>query len=55
MAVVKVVELQDHDGNIIHPHTEAKVVFLPDGSTLEENMNENIIEEDVRTLFNNSR
>lgn len=54
MAVVKVVEFQDSDGNIIHPHTEAKGVFLPDGSTLEERMNENISEEDVRTLFNNS-
>lgn len=54
MAVVKIVELQDADGNIVHPHTEAKGVFLPDGSTLEQHMNEDILEDDVRTLFNNS-
>lgn len=53
MAVVKVVELQDSDGNIVHPHTEAKAVFLPDGSNLEKELNDGILKEDVRTLFAN--
>jgi len=52
MAVVKVVEMQDADGNILHPHTEAKVTFLKDGKSLEEALEEEIIEEDIKNLFN---
>lgn len=37
MAVSKV-EIQDDAGNVYHPHTEAAVVFLKDGSTVEQNV-----------------
>ena len=36
MAVKKNVEVQDHEGNIYYPHTAAKVVFLENGMSLEE-------------------
>ena len=41
MAVRKVVELQDHGGNIIH--------------NLEEHMSEDITEEELRALFNHTQ
>lgn len=55
MAVRKVVELQDHSGNIIHPHTEAIAVFMSDGHNLEEHMSEDITEEELRALFNHTQ
>ena len=55
MAVVKKVEMQDSDGNIIHPHTEAAVVFLGDGSTLEEALKKDVSEAEIKAIFNNNR
>ncbi len=51
MAVIKKVELQDHEGNIIHPHTEAGLVFMNDGKTLDEVVNEDITEEEIRAII----
>lgn len=55
MAAIKRVELQDSDGNIIHPHTDAGVVFMGDGSTLEDNLKGGISEEEIKAIFNNNR
>ncbi|MEG2787337.1 MAG: hypothetical protein RR942_05895 [Romboutsia sp.] len=33
---VKKIEIQDDKGNVYHPHTSANVVFLKDGSNLED-------------------
>lgn len=35
---IKKIEIQDHQGNIYHPHTDAKVVFTSDGKTVEESI-----------------
>lgn len=51
MAVMKKVELQDHEGNIIHPHTETSVVFMNDGKTLDEAMKEDVTEEEIRVII----
>lgn len=51
MAVVKVVEMQDADGNIIHPHTEAKATFFEDGKSLEDKIKEDVLETDIRNIF----
>lgn len=34
--VTKKIEIQDHNGNIYHPHTTSDVVFMKDGKKLEE-------------------
>lgn len=54
MAAKKIVELQDADGNIIHPHTEDSAVFMDDGRTLKQHLSEEIIEEDVRAIFSSN-
>lgn len=51
MAVVKKVELQDHEGNIVHPHTEAVLVFLSDGGTIESILSDGVTEEDIRAII----
>lgn len=51
MAVIKKIELQDHEGNIIHPHTETSLVFMNDGKTLDEVMNEEVTEEEIRAII----
>ena len=30
----RIEELQDHEGNVIYPQTDARGVWLPDGNTL---------------------
>ncbi|WP_195938757.1 hypothetical protein [Romboutsia sp. 1001713B170131_170501_G6] len=35
---IKKVEIQDHEGNVYHPHTDAKVVFTSDGKSVEEEL-----------------
>lgn len=32
----KKIEIQDHQGNVYHPHTDANVVYMPDGKTVKE-------------------
>lgn len=32
----KKIEIQDHQGNVYHPHTDANVVFMSDGKTVKE-------------------
>lgn len=34
------VELQDADGNIVHPHTDADIVWMQDGKTAEQAISE---------------
>lgn len=51
MAGVKRIEMQDHDGNIIHPHTEACIVFMSDGTPVESELTESLTEEDIRNIF----
>lgn len=51
MAMIKKIELQDHEGNIIHPHTETSLVFMNDGKTLDEVMNEEVTEEEIRAII----
>ncbi|MCM1121841.1 MAG: hypothetical protein NC416_04590 [Eubacterium sp.] len=55
MAKIMRVEMQDSDGNIVHPHTEAKVVFLEDGTTLEQKLTEDVSKDEIRNIFNNDR
>ena len=31
-------ELQDNEGNVVYPHTEASVVFCSDGGTVQEKL-----------------
>ncbi len=51
MARVKRVEMQDAEGNIMHPHTEAVVVFMSDGKTLESKMTESVTAEDITAII----
>lgn len=51
MAGIKKIEMQDHEGNIIHPHTEAAVVFMNDGRTLENVMTESVTAEDITAII----
>lgn len=44
-------ELQDHEGNTIYPHTESDVVFMTDGQTVEEFLQEEVTEEYIKSLF----
>lgn len=44
-------ELQDKDGNVIYPHTEAGVVWLSDGTHMENALNEAVTDEDIESIF----
>lgn len=46
---IKKIEIQDHQGNIYHPHTDAKVVFTSDGKTVEEGI------ESLKSNVNNGK
>lgn len=41
-------ELQDNEGNTIYPHTEADVVFLADGTSMQDKMN--AVDENLGTV-----
>ena len=38
MAIKQNIEIQDHEGNIYYPHSDAKTTFLEDGSNVEVNI-----------------
>lgn len=44
-------ELQDYEGNTIYPHTEADIVFMTEGQTVEQFLRENVTEEQIKSLF----
>lgn len=45
-------ELQDASGDVIYPHSEADIIFMSDGSNVEEAINTDTTEEDIRGIFN---
>lgn len=48
-------ELQDDNGDVIYPHTEADIVFASDGTTVEENLSGEITDEDMQNIFDSSQ
>lgn len=40
-------EIQDYEGNVIYHHTDAAVVWLPDGTSLENFLSKNATEEEI--------
>lgn len=48
-------ELQDDNGDIIYPHTEADIVFASDGTTIEENLSGEVTSEDMQEIFSNTQ
>ncbi len=44
-------ELQDDNGDVIYPHTEADIVFTSDGTTVEENLNGEVTDTDMQEIF----
>ncbi|MDE6993024.1 MAG: hypothetical protein K2P41_01150, partial [Lachnospiraceae bacterium] len=44
-------ELQDDNGDVIYPHTEADIVYTSDGTTVEENLNGEVTDTDMQEIF----
>lgn len=40
-------EYQDNEGNVIYPHTDAAVVWLPDGTSLDTFLSKNATDEEI--------
>lgn len=45
-------EFQDSNGNIIYFHTDARVVWLPDGTSLYALLNGTMTDEQINTILN---
>lgn len=45
-------EFQDSNGNIIYFHTDARVVWLPDGTSLYDVLAAKISDEQINTILN---
>lgn len=48
-------ELQDENGDVIYPHTEADIVFASDGTTVEENLGGEVTDADIQEIFGDSQ
>lgn len=48
-------ELQDENGDVIYPHTEADIVFTSDGTTVEENLGGEVTDADIQEIFGDSQ
>lgn len=48
-------ELQDDNGDVIYPHTEANIVFTSDGKTVEEQLGGEVTDADVQEIFANNQ
>ena len=46
------VEFQDSNGNVCYFHTDARVVWLPDGASLYDFLNSDISDEQINSIFN---
>ncbi|MCM1192726.1 MAG: hypothetical protein NC389_09895, partial [Acetatifactor muris] len=44
-------ELQDENGNVIYPHTEADIVFTSDGKSVEEHMSGDVTDADIQEVM----
>lgn len=53
MPNIYVGELQDYEGNTIYPHTEAQVVWMPEGESIADFLNTNVTKDDIKSIFNN--
>lgn len=47
-------ELQDDNGDVIYPHTEADIVFASDGTTVEENLGGDVTDSEIQEIFSDS-
>ena len=47
-------ELQDDNGDVIYPHTEADIVFTSDGTTVEENLGGDVTDAEIQEIFGDS-
>lgn len=47
-------ELQDDNGDVIYPHTEADIVFTSDGTTVEENLGGDVTDSEIQEIFSDS-
>lgn len=47
-------ELQDDNGDVIYPHTEADIVFASDGTTVEENLGGDVTDTEIQEIFGDS-
>lgn len=45
------VEFQDADGNVCYFHTDARVVWLPDGTSLYAFLNADVTDEQINSIF----
>lgn len=44
-------EFQDENGDVIYPHTDARVVFLPDGMTVYDFLNNEVTNEQINQIL----
>lgn len=47
-------ELQDDNGDVIYPHTEADIVFTSDGTTVEENLSGDFTDAEIQEIFSDN-
>lgn len=51
MSNVYVGELQDYEGNTVYPHTEASVVWMPEGQSLSDFMKDELTDDQIKQLI----
>ncbi len=51
MSNVYVGELQDYEGNTVYPHTEATVVWLPEGQSVAEFIRDEVTDDQIKQLI----
>lgn len=44
-------ELQDSNGDVVYPHTEADIVWMQDGKSVQEFLNADVTDETIKKII----
>lgn len=45
-------ELSNKDGDIVYPHSDASIIWMEDGKSVQQALNDAVTEDDIKDIFN---